>query len=217
MPDSVRARSQAGLRMGQFVALAVTTMTLTIVAATHSKLTLSAAQERLFATAGDAEQVFATEARAAELRHELQSIQGFTQLYERLAFPLEVSAVLTTIVQSLPECVTLDQLDLDAGARVISRSSRSRGAERIDETPPRVLTGELSGFAPDDQSVTEIVSRLEATPPFEHVSLDFSRGRIVNERDAREFRLSFRINLENRYDVTYADESLGEEVANAEQ
>ena len=209
MPASIRARSQAGLRMGQFTAFAVVSLTLVIAIATHSKIALGSAQDRLFETAGQAEQVFATEARAAELKHELDAIQSYNRLYERLSLPLDVGDVVATLVNSLPSSVTLDQLDLDAGARVLGHSARSRGVEKEGEAPPRVLTGELSGFAANDQHIAELVAALESTPPFQNVSIDFSRGRRVNDKDAREFRLSFRINLENTYRVTRVDGRAG--------
>ncbi len=205
MPAAIRARSQAGLRMGQFVAFAVVTLTGLIVVATHSRMALSTAQDRLFETASQAERVFVTEARAAELKHQRDAINSFTQLYDRLAFPLSIGDVLATLVNTLPESVTLDQIDLSAGARTLGHSARSRGVEKPTEAPPRILTGEVSGFAANDQHIAELVSMLERTPPFQHVSLDFSRGRRVNDRDAREFRLSFRINLDHQYDITYLD------------
>lgn len=205
MPAALRARSQAGLRMGQLLAFGVITMTITIAVATHSRIALSTAQDRLFETAGAAEQIFATEARASELKHELEAIRGFTRFYDRLAFPLRVGDILATIIDLMPESITLDQIDLDAGARTLVRSTRARGAEKGEPNTPRTLTAEISGFAADDQQIAELVSALEQTPPFQNVSLDFSRGRRVNDRDAREFRLSFRISLDDRYIVNYGD------------
>ena len=205
MPASLRARSQAGLRMGQLLAFGVITMTITIAVATHSRIALSTAQDRLFETAGAAEQIFATEARASELKHELEAIRGFTRFHDRLSFPLRIGDILATVVNLMPESITLDQIDLDAGARTLVRSTRARGAEKGEQNLPRLLTGEISGFAANDQQIAELVSALERTPPFQNVSLDFSRGRRVNDRDAREFRLSFRISLDNRYIVSYGD------------
>jgi len=216
MPLSIRERSQARLRAGQFIAFAVVSMTLTIIAATHSSISLASAQERLFEAAAQAEQVFAIEARSAQLRHELDSINEFTRRYDRLALPLNVGDVLATVVNALPESVTLDQLDLDAGSRVIGRTARSRSQGSNVESgdaPPRVLTAEISGFAANDQHIAELVSRLEAMKPFEAVSLDFSRSRRVNDRDAREFRVSFRIDLDNNYRVT---RPTAEEIAHAD-
>lgn len=204
MPASLRARSQAGLRMGQFMAFAVISMTVTIAVATHSKIALSSAQDRLFETAGAAEEVFATEARASELKHDLDAIRNLTRQYEKLALPLGVGDVLATVVNLMPESVSVDEIAFDAGARVLGRSARAR-TEKDEAAPPRVLIGEISGFAANDQQIAELVSALEATPPFDHVSMDFSRGRRINDHDAREFRLSFRIDLDARYRVTHVD------------
>jgi hypothetical protein len=219
MPASIRERSQARLRAGQFIAFAIISLTLTIIAATHSSIALSSAQERLFETSAQAEQVFATEARAAQLRHELEEITGFTRLYERLALPLNVGDVLATVVNALPDSVTLDQVDIDAGPRATGRTARSRsgagggGGDARETATPRLLTGEISGFAANDQHIAELVARLESTPPFEAVSLDFSRSRRVHDRDAREFRVSFRIDLDTTYRVTRAS-AQGESDAN---
>lgn len=220
MPPSIRERGQAGLRLGQFAAFVIISTTLTIAIATHSKVTLSRAQEGLFETSTRAEQVFATEARAAQLRHERDAICGFTRLYDKLAFPLEIGDVLATVVNTLPPSVTVDEIDLDAGARVIGRTARSRGATssgKDDEATPRVLTAEISGFAENDQQIAEMVNSLETTPPFENVSLDFSRGRRVNDRDAREFRLSFRISLDNTYRVAHADDAANGRTSDLQQ
>jgi hypothetical protein len=207
MPESVRARAQAGVRLGQFIAVAVVSMTMSIALATHSHLLLSSAQERLFALASEAEQVFATEARSAQLKHELAALQAYSEKYQKLAFPISVGNVIATVVNALPESITLDNLDLDAGSRVVALGPRSRGVAAGDpeSAPPRVLTAELSGFAASDQDIAELVSTLEATVPFEDVSLDFSRSRRVNDKDAREFRVSFRIDLDRHYQVAHTD------------
>jgi hypothetical protein len=92
---------------------------------------------------------------------------------------------------------------------VLGRGPRSQAVESVSgeqaNGPPRVLTGEISGFAANDQHIAELVSALESTAPFQNVSLDFSRSRRVNDRDAREFRLSFRIDLDDTYQVTHLD------------
>ena len=48
-------------------------------------------------------------------------------------------------------------------------------------------------------AIAEFVSNLEGVDPFSDVSLDFSRTRSVRGFTAREFRLSFRIDLEVKY------------------
>jgi Tfp pilus assembly protein PilN len=205
MPASIRERSQAGVRLGQFMAMAIAALTLTVAVATHSRMKLGTAQDRLFEIASQTERVFVAEARAAELRHQRDAIDSYTQLYRRLSYPLAMGDVLATIVSMLPESVTLDQVDLNAGTRSLGAGARSRGVETQTQTPPRMLIGEIAGFAANDQHIAELVAALERTPPFTNVSLDFSRGRRVHDRDAREFRLSFRISLDQRYQVTHVD------------
>jgi hypothetical protein len=199
LPESVRARGQAGLRMGRFIAISVAALSALVVTATHSRVMLRSEQEQFVIASAEANQLFATETRAVELRKILADTQAFTSMYDRIALPLDVSAVAATVINALPESVTLDQLDVDAGARMVSRSPRSKGVDAKAQTPPRVLTAEVSGFASTDQHIAELVAVLEATPPFRDVNLDFSRTRRVNGRDAREFRLSFRIDLDTPY------------------
>lgn len=206
MPASIRARSQAGLRTSRFIAVTSVIMLVTIMVATHSRVRLTSAQNHLAAVKSEAEAVFALEARAAELRQTLEQSRQYINVYERVAYPIEISAVIATVVNALPSSVTLEQVDIDAGSRAPGRSPRARGvAGEKPEALPRVLTCEISGFAASDQHIAELINRLEGSPPLRNVNLDFTRTRKVNELDAREFRLSFKIDLNARYLIAYAD------------
>jgi len=204
LPESIRLRAEVGLRAGRFIAGTVAGLGLLVVVATHSLLTLTSAQDQLFGTSAQAEHVFITEAKAAELRRVMKQSQEYSELYRRISLPVDVSAVLATVINAMPDSVTLDQFDLDAGAKQMALSSRSKHDD-TKTAAPRVLTGEVSGFAANDMQIAQLVSNLEQSPPFKDVSLDFSRTRRVNDRDAREFRLSFRIDLDVPYAVTYVD------------
>ena len=125
--------------------------------------------------------------------------------------PGPISAVRATVINHLPERVTLDQFDIDAGARAMTHSPRATGVETKEDSPPRGLHGEVSGFASSDQQIAELVSRLTDVPLFRDVNLDFSRTRDVNKRDAREFRLSFKIDLDAIYAVTFRHQASEEE------
>jgi hypothetical protein len=203
MPASIRARTQAGQRTGRLLLLGVAALFALVVTATHSIFMLSSAQEQLFTASSQAEEVFGAEARASELKSTLKKTNAFIDLYDRVALPVHVSAVMATVINNLPESVTLDEFNIDAGARVASRSPRAKGEQLKDDVAPRVLRGEVFGFAASDQQIAELVTRLNATGPFRDVTLDFSRTRDVSGRDAREFRLSFKIDLDSRYDVEY--------------
>jgi hypothetical protein len=202
LPASIRARSQAGLRTGRYVASATIAVVLIVVASTHSRLALTRAQAELAVATEEADLVLATEARANEISALIDETHEYIDRYQQLSLPLETSSVLATLVNGMPSGMTLDRIDIDAGARRNNRSARSRGSALLEETPPRVLTAELSGFAPDDKDIAEFVSWLDEIEPFRDVSLDFSRTRDVNGHVAREFRLSFAIDLEVPYEVT---------------
>jgi hypothetical protein len=209
LPESVRARSRAGQRTSRFIIAAAIAIGLLTIAATHSSFVLISAQDELFAASTRAEPVFTTEARASELKALLTRTNEFINLYDRLALPITVSSVIATVVNNLPDSVTLDQFDLDAGGRAPGRTSRGKGTDTRSEPVRRVLTAEVSGFAATDQQIAELVGRLDATPPFREVNLDFSRTRDINGRDAREFRLSFKIDLDVGYDVSFSDHASG--------
>jgi hypothetical protein len=200
LPKAIYAQSQAGLRMGRFGGASAVVIVMLVVAATHSRIVLRNAQIDKYNISAQATQVSEIDARAATLRRALNDIHKFTEVYNKAAFPLDMSAILATVIHKLTPSVTLDQIDLNAGTRQGARTPRSKGAAAKDEpAPPRVLNGELSGFAATDQHIAELVSRLRSTPPFRDVSLDFSRTRDVRGVSAREFRLSFRIDLDATY------------------
>lgn len=203
LPGSIRARSQAGVRTGRLIVGATAMLVMMLVFAVHSLMTLANSQEALFATAMRAERVFETEAKILELKARLKRTNEYIEMYDRIATPVPLSAVMATVINNLPESVTLDQFDIDAGARAITRSPRAKGVENKEEIPPRVVHGEVSGFAASDLQIAELVARLTAHPLYRDVNLDFSRTRDVNKRDAREFRLSFKIDLDVPYQITF--------------
>ncbi|MHC4414851.1 MAG: PilN domain-containing protein [Planctomycetota bacterium] len=200
LPDSVRARSQAGVVAGRYVVALLSAVAVLVVTGTHSRLALDRARERMQIAEEQADLALAAEAEAARLRRELDDTSEFIRRYELMALPLEISRVIATITNDLPSSASIDRFDFYAGTPKSRRSVRSRGVNN-DEPQPRVLTGELSGFAATDRDVAEIVTKLEALGLAQQVSLDFSRTRAVRGRGAREFRISFRVDLDVEYDV----------------
>jgi hypothetical protein len=220
LPDEVRARSLAGLRTGRFVTALVSTTLLVVILATHSVLHLGRKRSECAVAEEQAELVLRTEQKAEELASRIDGYRNLIDLYERIALPLEVSRVISTIVNELPATMTLDRIDLDAAARRTGSVARSKGLEDGDAPPPRVLHGEVAGFAVTDQEIAELVARLGAIRPFRDVSLDFSRTREVRGRKAREFRLSLWIDLDVPYavsDRTSAETPPREELTHADE
>lgn len=219
MPASIRARSLAGQRASRLAFISVVIVIITILTATHSRLDLTLAQQELSSAKAQAKAVVALETEAASVRRALEDTGRYVELYDKVAYPLPIHGVLATLINALPESVTLDQLDLDATAKSVTvKTARSRGTDSKEAPTARMLRCEISGFAATDEHIAQLVSTLEQTPPFRHVNLDFSRTRRVNMHDAREFRLSFKIDLSASYALTTVehDQHDQEEMVHAE-
>ena len=201
LPESLRARSQAAVVAGRYIAALLIASMLLLVPATHSRFQLESARDRMRAAEEQADLVLTAEAKASQLRDELRETRVFIDRYEHLAMPIPMSRLIATITNELPPSATLDRIDLNAAGRNARSSVRRRGLRDNAESPQRFLIGELSGFAASDRDIADLVERLESLGLCRQVSLDFSRTRNIRGRSAREFRVSFRIDLDRAYEV----------------
>ncbi len=201
LPDAIRARSQAGIVAGRYIVSLIIAVVLLGLAATHSRLMLDLARQRLRVAEEQADIVLSAEATATHLRETLDATNEYIRRYELIAMPVEISRVVATLVNLLPESATLDRIDIKAGTPNAGRSARGR-ARKGAGPARRSLTGELSGFALSDLQVAELVARIEDIGFFDQVSLDFSRSRTVRGLKARGFRISVRADLDVKFEVT---------------
>ena len=207
LPEGIRARGQAGVVAGRYVAALLIGVVLVGLMGTHSHLVRDLARQRLRAAQKEADIALSAEARAEQLRLNLEDTRQFIDRYDVIALPLDLSRVVATLVNILPQSATLERITLDGGVSRGNVSARARAAGESEGPRPRVLNGELTGFALSDQDVAQIVTELERLGLFEHVSLDYSRTRAVRGRNAREFRISFRADLDVRYEVSELPQS----------
>ena len=206
LPDVIRARSQAGVVAGRYIVSLIIAVVLLGLAATHSRLMLDLARQRLRVAEEQADIVLSAEATATNLRETLDATSEYIRRYELIAMPVEISRVVATLVNLLPESTTLDRIDIKAGTPNAGRSARGR-ARKGAGPARRSLTGELSGFALSDLQVAELVARIEDIGLFDQVSLDFSRSRTVRGVQARGFRISVRADLDVKFEVTDLQEA----------
>jgi hypothetical protein len=216
LPDSMRAQTQARATASRNLGVIAGAVAVVIAVITHSKMEVDSATERLETMSAQAAVLEQHEARAAELQKEIQRCDWFIGRYDAVALPIEMSSIVATIANELPPSVTLERLDLDAGERQAKRTARNAAPLPKDERPPRILIGELAGFALSDQDIADLVSRLDRREPFQAVSLDFSKQRVVRGVSARDFRLSFIIDLERDYVVLQPEAQRGRGIANVE-
>ncbi len=201
LPESIRARSQAAVVAGRYIAALLIASMLLLVPATHSRFQLESARDRMRAAEEQADLELTPQAKASQLRDELRETPVIIDRYEHLAMPIPMSRLIATITNELPPSATLDLIDLNAAGRNARSSVRRRGLRDNAESPQRFLIGELSGFAASDRDVADLVVWLESLGLCRQVRLDFSRTLNIRGRSAREFRVSFRIDLDRAYEV----------------
>jgi hypothetical protein len=86
----------------------------------------------------------------------------------------------------LPESLTLEDISLDI----------------VQTEKGKAISGRLAGFAATDETIASLVSALQTQNPFGFVSMDYSKSRIIRGARAREFRVSFLIDLESDWEVS---------------
>lgn len=199
MPDSIRARSEAAVVAGRYVAASLIALLLVLVPTAHSQLMLEAARQSRSRAEEQANKVLDMEQKARALSEDIRGIDQRIARYEMVAHPLPISRLVATIVNDLPAGATIDRLVISAGRRVAVRSARIR--PHGDDARPlsRELVGEVTGFAPRDEDVAHIVGSLEALGICEYVDQDRAKWRRIRDRNAREFRITFRIDLERHF------------------
>ncbi len=142
--------------------------------------------------------------------------EGIQQLaaYERTALPIDLSRVIGTASSLFPDEVAVNslhawiqesQVSRSALERLKGQSTRSsaskKSADKKTETV-RVLYCEFTGNAATGIEISNLLQNLENHPLFSNIQLDYSKAIIVNDLDAREFRIICEIDLQKRYQPT---------------
>lgn len=198
LPEFVRIKCQAGVRAGRYVTAVIAAVVIVVIATTHMRFELDRSRERLARAEDQANIVIELEQRADKLTGSLDEAADSIELHEALHFPFEVSRLVSTMINQLPGSVTVEHLEIDANPRRLGRAQSQAGE---GDTAVRVSVGEVSGFAASDDHIAELVARMESSQVYRSVTWDFTRSRLVREQPAREFRVSFQINLDKRYRV----------------
>lgn len=197
IPQCVRDRV-SGRRISrrvQFAALAIGAVAVGFAAAARTIDARSSAQ--LAAARDSSGPVIALEQELASLRAEQAAIAAQLETQRSLAVAIPASAVVRAVAASLPSGALLEKIDLDY-ANVQGTAKKIRRAGR-DDPSPRELRGEISGIAANESDVGRLVDGLAALAPMSQVSLESSRSREFRGRNAREFRIHFKVDLDRRW------------------
>lgn len=151
-------------------------------------------------------------ARAVEVNGDADLVLAEIVEYQRLALAVQISEVLATLGDLLPDDIVIRDLDLRVTEKKESKTvieklkeqaQRSRRRSLQDGSPQRekhcILAAEIKGMALSDVDIAALLGRLEAHPLFAQVQWDYARSSNYQGTHVREFRVSFEIDLRNRY------------------
>ena len=200
LPDSIRQRTNKGVRTGRTIASIAIGSVLLVALSIHARYDRDVQRASYDRVKAEANAVISMEQRIDDLRSDLAELESAYTRYRAIVPSIDLSDLTATLVNYLPSSAVLDRLDLHtAGRRSSGRSARDRGSSAAERSN-RQMTIELTGFAPDDRVIAAYVGTLEKLGIFDHVTLDFSRTKLVRERPAREFRISLRLDLDLRFE-----------------
>lgn len=199
VPETVKQRIALARRSrrANAASMAIASMTVAVLAGSmwldgHSRQTLEKARE----TAGPA---LALVGETERLAREAQALATKIDLQRAVGVQIPASGLVQAIGHSLPAGATLEKISLDFMHVQGTERKARRGAKA--EVPPRELHGEIAGIASSEADVGMLVDRLEGIAPLKAVSLESSRSREFRGRAAREFRVSFKVDLDRRWEM----------------
>jgi threonine dehydrogenase-like Zn-dependent dehydrogenase len=141
--------------------------------------------------------VIALEEEIAALAAERAEIERGIETQREIGVAIPASGVVRAVAAALPAGATLERIALDY-ANVQGTNKRIRREAR-ETAQSRELRGDISGVAANESDVGRIVDALSALAPISQVSLESSRSREFNGRNAREFRINFKVDLDRRW------------------
>jgi cell division protein FtsB len=194
LPENYIERSKNRVRSSRVAIIIIVSLASVVAVATHSRIAVNSATEKLIVAQARANGAIEVEADAATLEIKKQKLETFVKKYQETELPFAVSDIIATITNALPEDITVEELSFDV----------------LETGDNRMITGYIAGFGSSDESIALVVSKFQSKPPFEDVTMDFSRSRTVRDIRARGFRMSFSIHLSNEWEIHTVVADVGE-------
>ena len=194
LPGHYIERSKNRVRSSRVAIIIIVSLASIVAVATHSRIAVNSATEKLIIAQARANGAIEVEADATTLELKKQKLETFVKKYQEAELPFAVGDIIATITNALPENITVEELSFDV----------------LETDGKRMITGHIAGFGSSDESIASVVSNFQRKPPFEDVTMDFSRSRTVRGLRAREFRMSFSIDLSNVWEIHPAIADAGE-------
>ena len=187
LPPVYGARARIRLANRRIILGSLAVGFLMVVLVFHARIRRAGAEDLLAVARDRAEQVIAAENMESRLLEEIESSRLRIEEWRRVALPLPVGRVLTTMSNVIPEDILLDRLQIDVtGIRTGVRRQRS--------SDKRLLC-QFEGMAPDEQTVRLLVERLRERDPFEEVRRGFTALDEGENEITTRFSVSFEVDL----------------------
>ena len=195
LPDAIRQNVQRAEDTQRIIVVGLISASLLIGAWIHGGIRASDAENRRTVAMEKAEEVLKAEQKTILLHAQLNMISDEIQAYRAIQIPFNISSLLATVVDEMPDSVTLSRIDLDASSLIGSPVRSGKGNELT--APPARLRGELEGVAANDVDVATLVESLRNRNPIGGVEVETSRHVEIEGQSARAFQIGFVINLED--------------------
>ncbi len=198
LPARVQAfvAARAATRRIAFSAVALVIFTIVSLCAVAWRARI--ADERLASLRVEAAEIVVLEDQLRTIAESMDATDAQIALQRGVGSPLEASRLVHAIAALVPEDAVLERLFLHG--EYLSGEERVK-RRRTDAISGRRYQCEVSGIAVDDATIARLVESLSAREPFEQVNLESSRNREFNGVQAREFRVSFSVNLDEPWTV----------------
>ena len=147
---------------------------------------MNSAVEHLVISQSRANSALELEVDATSLELKKARLETFIDRYNKEKTVFAMGDIVATITNMLPDSFTLEDISLDI----------------VQTEKGKAISGRLAGFAATDETIASLVSALQAQDPFAFVSMDYSKSRTIRGQRAREFRVSFLIDLESDWEVS---------------
>lgn len=139
---------------------------------------------------------------AQRLLKEIRGIEEAINRYDKLASPVRAGDVVGTVGSLLPERLSLTALTLTPRSEkvlVTASDGAAASAKKQSTRTVSYLAVELEGISAGDTELAILVSRLEDCPLFSQVTMDFAKSATVDGTPGRAFRVSARVDFDNRF------------------
>jgi Tfp pilus assembly protein PilN len=138
--------------------------------------------------------------KANQLLDEIRRIEMALDRNARIAWPVNISDVITAIGSQTPGSVYLTKVAM------IPRQERASSARRAKDDggpaplPRTRLQIECSGVAPDDRAMAEMIANLESHPLFERIAVEHVRPKTIGGREVKEFGVTCEVDFFHRFE-----------------